>query len=219
MPRLTLDEALDAVTVHDSSDVNASLEATGEDFAPYPDDHFLVSDDRTGGIHAQFTTEADACAWRMYLVGQLLSQGPVTNQSYVQDDPTVKCNQCDWRGHEEALVICQDDDGIGKGCPDCKTDAALMDIDPNGIIPAKEYEEAKALEEGWLVASTTRDGLPITQIERYDEATPFLSDVDALFFVMERAKARSSRHIHALQLCGGYDALLTSIGVIEEAPS
>ena len=71
----SLDDALGRVRVHDSDDVNADLEATGEDYAPYPSDHWLVSDDRTGGIHAQFTTEGDAHAWRMFLVGELTRTG------------------------------------------------------------------------------------------------------------------------------------------------
>lgn len=73
----SLDDALNRVTVHESDDVNAALEATGEDFAPYPPDHWLVSDDRTGGIHAQFTTEGDAHAWRMFLVGELTRTGGI----------------------------------------------------------------------------------------------------------------------------------------------
>lgn len=71
----SLDEALDMVTVHESSDVNMALMQDGEAFAPYPEDHWLVSDDRTGGIHAQFTTEGDAHAWRMLLVSELVRTG------------------------------------------------------------------------------------------------------------------------------------------------
>jgi NAD-dependent SIR2 family protein deacetylase len=42
---------------------------------------------------------------------------------------TVKCNMCEWQGNEDDLVLFTDEDGMGKGCPDCKTDAYLMDIE------------------------------------------------------------------------------------------
>ena len=39
----------------------------------------------------------------------------------------VTCNKCGWQGEEEDLVMFEDEDGIGKGCPTCKTDCYLMD--------------------------------------------------------------------------------------------
>tara|TARA_R100000329_G_scaffold70736_1_gene61706 strand:- start:1688 stop:1912 length:225 start_codon:yes stop_codon:yes gene_type:complete len=39
----------------------------------------------------------------------------------------VTCNKCGWQGEEEDLVMFEDEDGFGKGCPSCKTDCYLMD--------------------------------------------------------------------------------------------
>lgn len=41
-------------------------------------------------------------------------------------DP-VRCNNCDWYGDDEDLTQCNDSRGDFKGCPNCKTDAYLMD--------------------------------------------------------------------------------------------
>jgi len=41
---------------------------------------------------------------------------------------TVRCNMCIWKGEEEDLVLFEDGDGFGKGCPKCETDAYLMDV-------------------------------------------------------------------------------------------
>lgn len=48
----------------------------------------------------------------------------------------VKCNNCEWEGHENDLEIFEDDlkeqrfDKLFfKGCPNCKTDDYLMDIE------------------------------------------------------------------------------------------
>jgi len=42
---------------------------------------------------------------------------------------TVRCNMCMWEGEEEDLVMVKDEDGFGKGCPKCETDAYLMDLE------------------------------------------------------------------------------------------
>ena len=42
---------------------------------------------------------------------------------------TVRCNKCMWEGEEEDLVMFEDEDGFGKGCPKCETDAYLMDLE------------------------------------------------------------------------------------------
>ena len=44
----------------------------------------------------------------------------------------VRCNKCMWEGEEEDLVMFEDEDGFGKGCPKCETDAYLMDVDLDG---------------------------------------------------------------------------------------
>jgi hypothetical protein len=41
----------------------------------------------------------------------------------------VRCNKCMWEGEEEDLVMFEDEDGFGKGCPKCETDAYLMDVE------------------------------------------------------------------------------------------
>ena len=40
----------------------------------------------------------------------------------------VRCNTCMWQGEEEDLVLFEDEDGLGKGCPKCETDEYLMDV-------------------------------------------------------------------------------------------
>ncbi len=54
----------------------------------------------------------------------------------------VKCTNCEWQGSEEELIICKEDgkfgDGYGFwGCPNCKTDAYLADVEP---APAKHTQ-------------------------------------------------------------------------------
>ena len=50
-------------------------------------------------------------------------------------DYTVECTNCGWQGYDEYngdekdLVMFEDKDGFGKGCPECKTDAHLMDTE------------------------------------------------------------------------------------------
>lgn len=41
---------------------------------------------------------------------------------------TVKCCNCDFKGHEEDLIITNDDGEYIKACPNCKTDWYLSDI-------------------------------------------------------------------------------------------
>ena len=41
----------------------------------------------------------------------------------------VRCNKCMWEGEEEDLVMFEDEDGFGKGCPKCETDAYLIDVE------------------------------------------------------------------------------------------
>jgi len=36
---------------------------------------------------------------------------------------------CTWEGNEEDLVLFEDEDGLGKGCPKCETDGYLMDLE------------------------------------------------------------------------------------------
>lgn len=44
----------------------------------------------------------------------------------------VRCNECDWEGEEADLITANDanDGELCKTCPECKTDAGLMDLDP-----------------------------------------------------------------------------------------
>jgi len=41
---------------------------------------------------------------------------------------TVRCNMCMWAAAAADLVLFKDEDGFGKGCPKCETDAYLMDV-------------------------------------------------------------------------------------------
>ena len=49
-----------------------------------------------------------------------------------KENSEIRCNKCMWTGKEDELVRCKEEgkygDGYGfKGCPNCKTDWALMD--------------------------------------------------------------------------------------------
>lgn len=72
----------------------------------------------------------------------------------------VKCNQCDWQGYDSELTPFKEDgkfgDGYGGyGCPNCKTDEYLMDIEE---------------PEKWLAVtdSTDKDGNPVWDVEFRD---------------------------------------------------
>lgn len=56
---------------------------------------------------------------------------------------TVRCNKCMWEGEEEDLVMFEDEDGFGKGCPKCETDAYLMDLEAEsfGAEEPVEWDE------------------------------------------------------------------------------
>ena len=41
----------------------------------------------------------------------------------------VKCNDCQFIGEEDDLEILKDNTEYFKGCPNCKTDSYLMDIE------------------------------------------------------------------------------------------
>lgn len=41
---------------------------------------------------------------------------------------TVKCCNCGWKGTEEDLVQFDDNEGGGFGCPNCKTDHYISDM-------------------------------------------------------------------------------------------
>lgn len=41
----------------------------------------------------------------------------------------VRCNMCGWEGYENDLVLCEDEGGFFNGCPNCKKDDYLMDIE------------------------------------------------------------------------------------------
>lgn len=44
------------------------------------------------------------------------------------EKPEVKCNMCEWEGMEDDLELLYDGEYYN-GCPKCKTDAYLMDIE------------------------------------------------------------------------------------------
>ncbi len=39
-----------------------------------------------------------------------------------------KCNGCNSILHDDDLIICEDTDGVHKGCPLCRTDTMLMEF-------------------------------------------------------------------------------------------
>ena len=62
--------------------------------------------------------------------------------SLVKGMNTVRCNKCTWEGEEENLVMFEDEDGFGKGCPKCETDAYLMDLELDSGHNALDMKEA-----------------------------------------------------------------------------
>ena len=44
-----------------------------------------------------------------------------------------KCNQCNSILHDDDLIICEDIDGLHKGCPICCTDTMLMELEKKEI--------------------------------------------------------------------------------------
>ena len=62
--------------------------------------------------------------------------------SLVKEMNTVRCNKCMWKGEEEDLVMFEDEDGAGKGCPKCETDAYLMDLDELNRWPHDEFSNS-----------------------------------------------------------------------------
>lgn len=42
----------------------------------------------------------------------------------------IVCNNCDWEGKEHDLEHFIDQNGYGKGCPNCHTDAYLQNVIP-----------------------------------------------------------------------------------------
>ena len=39
----------------------------------------------------------------------------------------IECCNCKWQGTEDSLILFDDEDGGGYGCPNCKTDKYLSD--------------------------------------------------------------------------------------------
>lgn len=44
------------------------------------------------------------------------------------EEPSIRCNMCDWIGTEEDLIRLTDEEDTLDGCPKCKTDNYLMDL-------------------------------------------------------------------------------------------
>jgi hypothetical protein len=68
-----------------------------------------------------------------------------------------KCNNCGWTGSEDDLVICYEDgkygDGYGcKGCPQCKTDAYLIDVE---VVPEKHTPGPWENQAGLIITKAT----------------------------------------------------------------
>jgi hypothetical protein len=59
----------------------------------------------------------------------------------------IKCNNCNWTGTGDDLEILKDDFGKFVGCPECKTDKYLVDLDDLSIriIDQADYPDDKGL--------------------------------------------------------------------------
>ena len=57
------------------------------------------------------------------------------------DLDTVKCCNCDFKGIEDELISCKDNDGFLSACPNCETDAYLADVteEAYNLILTKHY--------------------------------------------------------------------------------
>ena len=62
----------------------------------------------------------------MHGVKTVVGKVRTLNEKFPYD--TVRCNTCMWEGEEEDLVLFEDEDGLGKGCPKCETDGYLIDV-------------------------------------------------------------------------------------------
>ena len=51
---------------------------------------------------------------------------------YVEN--AIRCNNCYWKGNEDDLLRLENEDGALDGCPNCKTDNYLMDLDTSKWI-------------------------------------------------------------------------------------
>lgn len=69
---LHLDDALDAVGVHECDDMNDACEASGIGRI-HPNGWWGVSTDAAGGVVAYFATERRAFEYRLFLVNQLVN--------------------------------------------------------------------------------------------------------------------------------------------------
>ena len=58
----------------------------------------------------------------------------------------VRCNECWWVGHDDQLelVQCAVDGEVCRGCPHCRTDHHLMDVE----VEAGEVKPSEDLEAG-----------------------------------------------------------------------
>lgn len=47
----------------------------------------------------------------------------------------VRCNQCGWQGIEDELIatLCADDGEPCRGCPNCRTDGHLIDVEQDRV--------------------------------------------------------------------------------------
>lgn len=64
----------------------------------------------------------------------------------------VKCNNCNWEGLNSDLVKFEDENGVGGGCPHCKTDSYLTNLfakcgDCGVEITAEDFNETEGMCE------------------------------------------------------------------------
>ena len=54
-----------------------------------------------------------------------------------------KCNQCNSILHDDDLILCEDQEGLHKGCPLCHTDNMLMELDDRANNELKKLAKEK----------------------------------------------------------------------------
>lgn len=71
-----------------------------------------------------------------YYVAEAVAEAILYYKDDENDTQSVQCNMCMWRGDEDDLTLEKEEDETFKACPNCKTDAYLMDL-PVGGVPCK----------------------------------------------------------------------------------
>jgi len=65
----------------------------------------------------------------------------------------VRCCNCNWQGTEDDLEQFDDSNGGGYGCPNCRTDGYLVDVEKSDI----QQITAESNPEIWSILQPPKD--------------------------------------------------------------